>query len=242
MVSFQDILPTQRQQTQPHQQRGQNVGNWERIATGALSGLLAARAIARPSMSRLAMAAVGGGLLYRSVTGYCPLYDRLGINRARHGAAKPHDYYVNGIHVEMAYTIDRPVEELYGFWRNFENLPRFMRHLHSVRKLDERRSHWVARAPAGQTVEWDAEIINEEPNRMLAWRSLENADVHNAGSVWFIPSRGQKGTQVRVVLEYIPPAGRIGSTIAWLFGEEPKRQIQDDLRRFKDIMERSAHT
>jgi uncharacterized membrane protein len=137
----------------------------------------------------------------------------------------------------MAYTIDRPSEELFFFWRNFENLPRFMTHVQAVRKLDEKRSHWVVAGPGGRDVQWDAEIINEEPNKFIAWRSLANADVHNAGSVWFVPAPGQRGTEVRVSMEYIPPAGKIGSAIAWLFGETPRQQIQEDLRRFKQLME-----
>jgi uncharacterized membrane protein len=141
------------------------------------------------------------------------------------------------VHVRKAITIGRPAEELYQFWRNFENLPRFMRHLESVQVIDERRSHWKAKAPFGRTVEWDAEVTEERPNERLAWRSLEGADVPNYGSVTFEPAPGGRGTTVKVDLRYEPPGGVIGATLAKLFGEEPRQQVQEDLRAFKQLME-----
>lgn len=214
-----------------------NVGMSERLALGTLGGLLAASAISKPTLPRLILGAIGGGLIYRSLSGHCPVYEKLGMDTSRSGAAQPHDYYRNGIHASMAYTIMRPAQELFDFWRNFENLPRFMYHLEAVRKLDDRRSHWVAKGPAGYSVEWDAEIINEEPGRLIAWRSLENADVDNSGSVRFVSAPGNRGTEVRVEIEYIPPAGQLGKMVARLFGKEPRQQIQEDLRRFKRLME-----
>ena len=134
-------------------------------------------------------------------------------------------------------TINRSPEEIYHFWRDFQNLPRFMDHLESVDVLDERRSHWRAKAPAGKTVEWDAEIIEDRPNELIAWRSLENADVPNTGSVRFVPAPGGRGTEVHVELKYDPPGGAVGVAIAKLFGEEPNQQVATDLRRFKQVME-----
>jgi uncharacterized membrane protein len=133
--------------------------------------------------------------------------------------------------------VGRPVEEVYAYWRDFENLPRFMRHLEVVRVIDDRRSHWVARAPAGKTVEWDAEITEDRPNELIAWHSLEGADVHNGGSVRFLRAPGGRGTEVRVEIEYVPPLGKLGSKIAMLWREEPGQQVQDDLRHFKQVME-----
>jgi uncharacterized membrane protein len=141
------------------------------------------------------------------------------------------------VHVRKAITIGRPAEDLYKFWRDFENLPRFMRHLEAVQVIDERRSHWKAKAPLGRTVEWDAEITEDRPNERLAWRSLEGADVPNYGSVTFEPAPGGRGTTVRVDLHYEPPGGIIGATIAKLFGQEPGQQVQEDLRAFKQLME-----
>jgi uncharacterized membrane protein len=130
---------------------------------------------------------------------------------------------------------------VYQFWRNFENLPRFMDHLESVTVLDENRSHWVAKAPAGTRVEWDAVIHNEIQNELIAWRSLPKADVNNAGSVHF-NSAGDGATEVRVVLSYQPPAGKLGAVVAKLLGEEPSTQVDDDLRRFKQVMEAAVPT
>jgi uncharacterized membrane protein len=127
--------------------------------------------------------------------------------------------------------------ELYRYWRDFENLPRIMRHLKSVKKVDEKKSHWVVDAPMGRTVEWDAEIINDEPGSVIAWRSLAGAGVDNAGSVRFVPAPGNRGTEVRVNIDYIPPAGQVGAFVARLFGKNPKQEIQEDLRRFKQMME-----
>jgi uncharacterized membrane protein len=142
-----------------------------------------------------------------------------------------------GIDVRESITINRPAEELYRFWRNFENLPRIMTHLESVQVTGDRRSHWKAKAPAGSTVEWDAEITEDRPNQLIAWRSLEGADVENSGSVRFVPAPGGRGTEVHVEILYNPPGGMIGAAIAKLFGEEPAQQVKDDLLHFKQVME-----
>lgn len=180
------------------------------------------------------MALIGGGLVYRGTTGHCSTYQAMGIDTAHHGAGVAGN---RGIKVEKSVLVNKAPEELYRFWHNFENLPRFMNHLESVQVRDDRRSHWVAKAPLGTTVEWDAEIINEKENELIAWRSLEGADVSNAGSVRFQPARGGRGTEVKVSLEYDPPAGVLGAAVAKLFGEEPNQQVEEDLRRFKQLME-----
>lgn len=142
-----------------------------------------------------------------------------------------------GVHVKKSITVNRSAEELYQFWHNFENLPRFMSHLEAVQVMDGQRSHWKAKAPAGMTVEWDAEIVDDRSNESISWRSLEGADVPNTGSVRFARATGGRGTMVTVELQYAPPGGVIGSAIAWLFGEEPEQQISDDLRAFKQVIE-----
>jgi uncharacterized membrane protein len=141
------------------------------------------------------------------------------------------------IRTKRSITVHRPVAEVYAFWRDFENLPRFMRHLESVTVLDERRSRWTALAPAGQTVTWDAEITDEREDELIAWRSLPGALVFNAGEVRFLAAPGGRGTEVRVTLEYDPPFGKLGSKVAMLWREEPGQQVQDDLRHFKQVME-----
>lgn len=142
-----------------------------------------------------------------------------------------------GTRVEHSVTINRSPAELYQFWRDFQHLPRFMHHLEDVQVRGERQSHWVVRAPAGRRVEWDAEITDDRPNELIAWRSLPGADVDNAGSVRFEAATGERGTVVRVRLAYNPPGGKIGTAIATLFGEEPGQQVQEDLRRFKQLLE-----
>jgi uncharacterized membrane protein len=139
--------------------------------------------------------------------------------------------------VKQVITINCSPEVAYRFWRDFENLPRFMHHLEAVQVLDPLRSHWKAKAPAGTTVEWDAEIIEDRQNQAIAWRSLEGASVENAGVVRFTPAPGGRGTEVRVELRYNPPGGPIGAAVAKLFGEEPRQQVSDDLRAFKQMLE-----
>jgi uncharacterized membrane protein len=141
------------------------------------------------------------------------------------------------IRVAQAITINRSPEEVYRFWRDFQNLPRFMKRLESVQATGDKRSHWVAKAPAGTTVEWDAEITEDRPNELIAWRSLEGADVDNVGSVRFERAPGGRGTVVKVNMQYSPPAGAIGAGVAKLFGEDPEWQIKNALRRFKQLME-----
>ncbi|HEY6199110.1 MAG TPA: SRPBCC family protein [Candidatus Binatia bacterium] len=133
--------------------------------------------------------------------------------------------------------VNRPPEEVYNFWKNYENFPRFMYHLESVKVTGDKRSHWVAKAPAGMTVEWDAETIQDIPNERIAWRSLEGSTVPNRGEVRFERAPGGRGTIVRVAVEYRPPAGPIGAAIAKLFGREPGQQIREDLRRLKQLIE-----
>ena len=140
-----------------------------------------------------------------------------------------------GIHVEEAVTINRPVAEIFRFWRNFENLPQFMEHLEVVAMREQGISHWVAKGPAGVNVEWDARIINEIEHKLIAWQSLEGSTISTAGSVNF--DETEHGTSVRVHLQYNPPGGRVGAAIARLFGEEPSQTVREDLRRFKQLME-----
>lgn len=141
------------------------------------------------------------------------------------------------VEVTSSVTVNRPIEEVYRFWRNLANLPRFMAHLEEVRVIDERRSHWRAKAPAGLSVEWEAELVVDREQERMSWQSLPGSTIQNSGSVTFARAPGARGTEVRVQLRYSPPAGRVGAAIARLFGEEPAQQVRDDLRRFKQRME-----
>jgi len=134
-------------------------------------------------------------------------------------------------------TINRPREQLYAFWRDFTNLPRFMQNVHRVTIKDLTHSHWIIEAPAGKTVGWDSQITHDEPGSIIAWQSLEGASIRNSGKVEFLESPDGRGTVVRVTLIYDPPAGAVGKLIAKLFQKEPKVQARQDLRRFKQLME-----
>ena len=221
------------------QQTAVNVSEAERWASAIGGGALAIYGLTRGTYSGVALALLGGTLVYRGVTGHCNLYQAIGVDTARKGEPSPAVSVPGGrgFKIEKSVTINRSPEELYRFWRNFENLPRFMNHLEAVHETGAGRSHWVAKAPAGTTVEWEAEIYNEKENEMIAWRSLEGADVANAGSVYFQQAPGDRGTEVRVVLKYDPPGGAVGALVARLFGENPEQQIDEDLRRFKQVME-----
>lgn len=213
-----------------------NISSRERVTSLLVGSGLALGGLRRMSFPGLLVAGIGAELMRRGLSKHSRLYDRLGIDRSDR-AAPPEEYFERGIHVEQSLTINKDPMELYRFWRDLDNLPRIMDHLESVAKLDDRRSHWVVLGPMGHTVEWDAELINDEPGRLLAWRSLRGASVDNAGSVRFVPAPGNRGTEVRVVLDYVPPAGRAGALVARMFGKNPRQQILEDLRHFKQVME-----
>ncbi len=138
--------------------------------------------------------------------------------------------------VKAAITVRRPVEEVYGFWRDLQNLPRFMYHLESVEVSGDGRSHWKAKAPIGK-VEWDAEVTEDRPNELIAWRALPGASVENSGTVRFRRAPSDQGTEIVLEMVYDAPGGAVGATLAKLLGEEPRQQVKDDLRRFKQVME-----
>ena len=141
------------------------------------------------------------------------------------------------VHLETSIAINKSPEDLFAFWRDFKNLPLFMKNLESVTVLDESKSHWIAKGIGSTRFEWDAEIYNEKDNELISWRSLEDADVVNAGSVRFEKAPQGRGTYVRVTVNYNPPAGKLGATLAQLLGGEPKQLIKEDLRRLKQILE-----
>lgn len=205
-----------------------NLGQVERYAS-IVMGVLLLLSFVRRSLFNLVIGVTGAYLLQRGMTGYCFLYSVLGIHREAEGDRQ-------GILVRCAMTINRPIEEVYRFWRNFENLPRLMQHLEAV-TVNNGRSHWIAKAPFDRMVEWDAVITEEQENERIAWRSVEGADIRNQGEVRFRPAPGNQGTEVEVTLHYEPPGGSLGAAVAKLLGEEPDSQVREDLRRFKEFME-----
>ncbi len=221
-------METESDKTNQSQSQGDaTVSDTERWASIVGGSAMVLMGLKQRSLRGILTAIAGGSLAYHGATTDKSLQEKVtdatGINKA--------------IKVEKTVTINRSAEDLYNYWHNFENLPTFMKHVKSVQVLDLRRSHWVANAPMGQTIEWNADIINDQPNQLIAWASEEGAEVDNSGFVRFQPAPGDRGTEVKVVMEYNVPGGMLTATIAKLFGEEPEQQIGDELRRFKQLME-----
>ena len=208
-----------------------DVENWLALGAGALLFLAGA---SRRSATGACVAASSVPLLYRGVTGHWPpgldgYLDRSNTRTALGGR--------RGVHVRESVRVERSVPDVYRFWRRLENFPNFMSHIDEVTETSARHSHWVASGPAGLLVEWNAEIINEIENQLLAWRSLPDSDIVTAGAVNFDAVRAGRSTQVTVNLQYAPPAGKAGAFLASLFGREPSQTVREDLRHFKQLLE-----
>jgi uncharacterized membrane protein len=220
-----------------------NVGALERWLSLGAGGLLA---LAAWRVRGVAGALAGAGsavFLYRGATGHCPAYGALGFSTADQNgsyynpaASVP---YGTGVRVEQSIAVARPARELYAFWRRLDTLPQFMDHVDEVTVLTDRRSRWRVRAPIGSRLTWEAEIINDLPGQLIGWRSLPGSAIHHAGSVHF--DQRERLTEVRVVLEYAPPARYVGASMARILGDDPQRAVAEDLRRFKAIVERGEH-
>lgn len=219
-------------QMQPIVSRRINVGSAERGLSVAGGLALLAYILRRRPRLGLPLSFDAGYLLYRGLTGHCVVYHRLGINRTGEDPQR-------GIQVIRSITVNRPRDQLFRIWRNSENLPRFMKHLKSVKldPADSGRSHWVAFGPLDREIEWDSEIIEERENEYLSWSSLPGSLVQSRGSVHFDDAPGGRGTILTVSMEYQPPAGSAGAAFAKLLGREPDLQIREDLRRFKQMIE-----
>ena len=220
---------------------GRNINDVEKWLSVAAGTGLALYGLSRRRTPGWLMAALGGMLLQRGATGHCPVYEALGVNTAGTGDATRRALGgPAGAHVDESVTINRSIEELYRFWRNLENLPQFMSHLESVERVTDTLSRWRAKGPGGTRLEWNAEIINEVPNKVIGWRSIEGSDVVSAGSVNFEDAGPGRGTHVRVRLQYSPPGGKVGAAVAKLFGRDAATEIREDLLRFKQMVESGA--
>lgn len=216
-----------------------NVGPLERGASLTVGVALLAFGLGerRPALSAL-LAAAGAYLGWRGVTGRCALYDVLDYStsdvddEARLGGGAHVDRSVQG-----TVTIDRPLEEVYAFWRRLENVPRFSARVKKVDEFDDTRSRWIAEGPGGAPLEWESEVLEDRPGELIAWRSVPGSDVHHEGAVRFRPAPGGRGTEVRVDLEHAPPAGVVGRVAARLIGVAPARELDEDLRRLKQLLE-----
>jgi uncharacterized membrane protein len=232
-----------------HKYQTPNVGKVERGASIAAGTLLLARGIKAKGWLGTASALMGIAFLRRGISGFCYTYQALGMNSA---AGQPGDAswqekgsgqnvsvaHQTGIRIDEAVTINLPREEVFRFWRNLANVAEFMEHVESVRTLDDgSRTHWMAKGPGGRCLEWEAQIINEKENELIAWRSLPGSEIPHAGSVRFIEASGGRGTEVHVEILYTPPGGAAGAMVARLFGEDPAAQIRSDLKRLKARLE-----
>lgn len=214
-----------------------NVGWPERLVSASLGTLFLSSGITglfhNPGKS-LFKTIVGGFLLYRGASGNCPAYSAM-------GKQPDHVVHAGSLNVRTSIVVNRPKVEVYAFWRNLENLPAFMKHIKNITQYDETRSHWEANVPGNvTTLKWDAEIIEEEMNNKIAWRSVDNASIQNAGKVVFEDALGGRGTKLNILISYRPPAGDVGLKIAKLFNSRFEKMIHDDLANFKTHIEQLA--
>ncbi len=215
-----------------------NISDAERWASIAAGTAMALYGLARRKPAGWVLAGFGAWLVQRGTSAHCYTYDLLGISTAESASDTRRALGGRaGINVEESVTINRPVDELYRFWRHLENLPRFMTHLESVERITDTLSRWRAEGPGGTHVEWTAEIINEVPNQVIGWKSIEGSDVVSAGSVNFDDLGVGQGTRVRVRLQYSPPGGKVGAALARWMGRDAATEIREDLRRFKQLVE-----
>lgn len=210
--------------TQQQRPKARSGWLWSRVGGDALDLTLlgtAFRSSSRRNRLGIATGAVAG------VT----ILDTLGALLSMEG--KP-------VHAIRNITIHREPKELYDAWRNLSNIPHFMANIQEVTPIDSTHSHWVAKAPGGMPIEWDSEITEEIPEKRIAWRTTENAQVAHSGAVQFTPAEGGRGTVVQVTLDYTPPAGKLGTlgaNVASVFGQAPEQQMEADLHRFKQWIE-----
>jgi uncharacterized membrane protein len=231
---------THRDRHAPAREERNNVDDTERMISvigGAALALLGAR---RRGMDGALLAAIGGLLVERGVTGHCRVYEALGVRTRRghptwlkqqHGAEAVLDAS-HAERIERTVTIARSAEELYAVWRDLESLPQFMKRIDSVEVMSPTRSRWRSKG-----VEWEAEIINDIPNRLIAWKATGHPNAANAGSVHFAPSPSGRSTEVRVVLEFEHPRGSLGTLTGKAVEGTLQAAVRDDLRRFKRLME-----
>jgi uncharacterized membrane protein len=229
------------QRTEGRNGRGlpQNVGATERVVSAMAGAGLALWGLRRGGITGVVGLAAGATLAARGVSGYCPWYAANAAGSTNDRRTAEREGWSRASAVTRSVTIRRPKDEVYREWRNFKNLQNFMQHVERIDVLSPERSHWVVKAPAGMTVEWDAIVTEDRPNELIAWKSAEGADVRNTGRVEFREAPGG-GTEVRAVLAYEPPGGAIGEALARLLGEEPSIQAHDDLHRFKSMLENGA--
>ena len=224
-----------------------NVNNTERLVSAIAGGGLLAYGIKHGGITGTLMSILGGAMLFRGATGHCHMYDAAGINTLRDeplGTQRSpfnRSALTGRVHVTERIRIDRPANEVYRFWKNFDNFPQFMEHVESVTKNADETWHWVAKAPLGTTVEWDARVTSDIEDQRIGWQSTKDSQIPNSGVVEFVGTPDD-ATELTVTMIYEAPAGKFGEWAAWALGEEPSLQVAEDLQRFKELMERGETT
>jgi uncharacterized membrane protein len=225
-------------ETGPPEMMPVNIGSAERIVSAAAGAALIVFGMMRRRWTGVGLATGGGYLVARSITGHCTIYDAMGVSTAAEPTSTAERIVgPDGVRVDKVVTIQRSPEDLYNFWRELQNLPRFMSHILSVSGDVESGSHWTARGPGGFDVSWDAIVTLDEANRLISWQSVPGSQIINTGLVRFRQLPDDRGTEVHVSLHYRPPLGALGRLVVPLLGQDPSRQVEEDLRRFKQIME-----
>jgi uncharacterized membrane protein len=209
----------------------ENVGSRERGASMIAGGFMVIDGLRRRGVGGLIESLVGANLIYRGSTGFSWLYDMLNIDTAEEREGRP------SIRVQRTVTIDKDPQTVYSVWRRFENLPRFLNHVESISPLDGKRFHCVVRGPLGRRIEWNAEIVEDVPGHHIAWRSEEGSPLRHSGAVGFLPLEGGRATEVKVSLQYEPIRGALRDVVKKLLGDDPRRQIREDLERFRRVVE-----
>ena len=215
-----------------------NVGPTERYVSAGAGALLTVVGLRSGGLGGLLLAAFGGALIYRGITGYSLVNNAIGRDTSEEKTE------TDVLEISESVTVNKPREEVYQFWRQLENLPQFMQHLESVTQQDDRRSHWVAKVNTGNqvmnllpAVAWDAEILEEEKNSRLVWRSVPGATVDNSGEVWFMDAPGNQGTEVHAIIKYRAPEGVVGEAVMKLFNPTFRQMVKADILRFKQLLE-----
>ena len=215
-----------------------NVGPTERYVSAGAGTLLAVVGLRSGGLGGLLLVAFGGALIYRGSTGYCPVNNAIGRDTSEEKTE------TDVLEISESVTINKPREEVYQFWRQLENLPQFMQHLESVTQQDDKRSHWVAKVSTGNqvvnllpAVAWDAEILEDEPNSRLVWRSVPGATIDNSGEVWFMDAPGNQGTEVHAIIKYRAPEGIVGEAVMKLFNPTFGQMVKGDILRLKELLE-----
>jgi uncharacterized membrane protein len=228
LVSTRGAHPPQLHPELQHGTQGRNVGAVERVLSVAVGLAMVGHGLRRRTLPSMLVALVGGSILHRGVTGRSRLYAAMGLTPTRGEA---------GVRFELSTTILQPRDVLYRAWRDFESHPRFLPHLRSVRMLEDGKSLWVAQGPGGTHFEWTSQVTEDREGERLAWHTLPGSCLHHEGVITFEDAPAHRGTVVHLALRYHVPGGRLSVLLAKLLGEEPKQELSEGLRRFKQLQE-----